>query len=97
MDSERIECLTEIFEEAGVSATEEQIKRISEDYAFHLDMEREMSSYQHIGGSNECEECQSLHIKVKEKENEITKYQNSVKRRRNADSVWLDGEDVRYE
>ena len=97
MKAERIECLTEILEEAGVKATDEQIKTIAEDFAFHLEMEREMSSYQHIGGSNECVRCERLKKQVAEKENEVLKYQNSVKKRRNASSVWLDGNDVKYE
>ena len=97
MIAERIECLTEILEEAGVKATDEQIKTIAEDFALHLEMESEMNSYQHTGGSNECDKCEQLKRQVAKKENEILKYQNSVKKRRNASSVWLDGNDVRYE
>ena len=97
MKAERIECLAEILEEAGVKASDEQIKTIAEDYAFHLEMENEMSSYQHVGGNQECDKCKQLKRQVSEKENEILKYQNSVKKRRNASNVWLDGNDVRYE
>lgn len=96
MKSERIECLSEILEEIGVKATDEQIKQIAEDYALHLEMESEMSSYQFVGGSQKCDECERLKKQVAQKENEITKYRNSVKKRRNASDVWLDGDDVIY-
>lgn len=97
MKAERIECLSEILEEIGVKATDEQIKQIAEDYALHLEMESEISSYKHIGGAEKCIECERLKEQISQKENEISKYQNSVKKRRNASSVWLDGNDVRYE
>ena len=97
MKAERIECLSEILEEIGVKATSEQIKQIAEDYALHLEMESEISSYQFVGGSQKCDECERLKKQVTQKEYEITKYQNSVKRRRNASDVWLDGNNVMYE
>ena len=97
MKAERIECLSEILEEIGLKATDEQIKQIAEDYALHLEMESEISSYQFVGGSSKCEKCERLEKQIKQKDSEITKYQNSVKKRRNAESVWLDGDDVRYE
>ena len=44
-ESIRIECMSEILNEYGISATEEQIKQIVEDFYSHIEMEREMSSY----------------------------------------------------
>lgn len=97
MKEERIECLSEILEEIGVKATSSQIIQIAEDYALHLEMESEMSSHQFGGGNSKCEKCERLEKEIKQKEIEISKYQNSVKKRRNAERVWLDGDEVRYE
>ncbi len=97
MKAERIECLSEILEEIGVKATSEQIKQIAEDYALHLEMESEISSYQFIGGSSKCEKCERLEKEIKRKESEILIYQNSIKKRRNAERVWLEGDAVMYE
>lgn len=93
----RIEVMTEILSEAGVSATPEQIKNITEDFAYHIEMEREMDSYQHIGGKEECRQCKSLEGKIKELEKETEVFRNSVKQRRHAQRVWIEGDSVMYE
>lgn len=93
----RIECLFEIFEDIGLTATEEQVKQISEDYALHLEMENEMETYQHIGIEESCGKCASLKTEVVTHIREINVYKDSVKKRRSASNVWIENGDVLYD
>jgi hypothetical protein len=99
MRPERIEALTEILFDNGITATGEQIKRIAEDFSLNIEMEHEMESYQHIGHKEECSECKRLKAQISDLEDTINIHENSVKRRRNADTVWVDKHDrsVKYE
>lgn len=93
----RIEAMSEILYSVGIIATPEQIATIVKDFSFHIDMEREMSSYQHVGFKEECSKCKSLESQLKEVKAERDVYQNSVKQRRHANNVWIEGDTVRYE
>lgn len=96
MKTERVECLHEILEVVGVKATTDQIKKIAEDFALHLEMENEIASYQFRGGSQECGSCERLRSEITQKDKELEVYINSVKRRRNASEVWLENDNVKY-
>jgi len=92
----RIECLSEILEEVGLTASKEQIEKIVNDFSMHLEMENELSSYQHVGYKEECSKCKILEdkLRVLEKENKV--FSNSVKQRRKTDIVWIEGDYVMY-
>ncbi len=92
----RIECLTEILDEIGLQAAPEQISKIEKDFSFHIEMESEMSSYQHIGFKEECSKCKALESELKDVRKERDVYQNSVKQRRNTDRVWVENDEVMY-
>ena len=92
----RIECLTEILDEIGLSATPEQIQKIEKDFSLHIEMESEMSSYQHIGFKEECSKCKALESELKDVRKERDVYQNSVKQRRHTDCVWVENGEVMY-
>lgn len=98
MKQGRIECLTEIFDELGIIATQEQISKVVDDFGLHLEMESELSSYRHdVSHKEECTKCKQLEEENKrlQKENKI--YNDSVKRRRNANYVYIEGDSVMYE
>lgn len=97
MDNIRIEGMAEILETLGIQATNEQVKTIVEDFCLHLEMEREMSSYGNLGYSEPCRECKSLKSKLAELESDNKVFIDSVKDRRNADRVWIQNGEVRYE
>lgn len=48
MRLERIESLSEILNDVGIYANEEQLKYIAESFSLSIEMEHEMESYQHI-------------------------------------------------
>ena len=93
----RIECLSEILSDMGLQATPEQVEKIVNDFSFHIEMEREMDSYQHFGHKEECQKCKKLKAELSEVKKERDVYHDSVKRRRSASSVWVQDGEVRYE
>jgi hypothetical protein len=93
----RSEAMADILDGLGISATPEQIQSMVKDFSNHLDMEQEMSSYQHAGNKEECSKCKSLQSKIVDLEKENDVFRNSVKRRRHADRVWTQGDSVMYE
>ena len=93
----RIECLSEIFSDVGLDATDEQIQQIVKDFSFHIEMEREMDSYQHVGFKEECSKCKLLEYKLEEAAKERDVYKNSVMQRRKARSVWIENDSVMYD
>ena len=95
-ESIRIECMSEILNEYGISATEEQIKQIVEDFYSHIEMEREMSSYQYIGQKEECSKCKIFEAEIKYLKNDIDVYRKSVMIRRKTDQVWIEKGSVMY-
>lgn len=93
----RIEALADIFQELGIVATVDQIEKAANDFYQHIEMESEQQAYQHVGRKEECPKCKLLESQLKEVTEEKNVYQNSVKRRRNAERVWVSGNEVRYE
>lgn len=95
--NDRIEAMTEILSDAGIEASADQIKDISEAFALHLEMEREIGFNQHFRRSEEaCSKCSSLTRKLKEANEIIEVYRSSVMARRNASEVWIENDEVKY-
>lgn len=88
----RIECVSQIMEDLGVTLTQEQIETIVDEFSGHIDMEAEMSfqSRGGLGGKTECEKCKSLKMDLDDARRDIEIYQQSVKNRRNASEVYID-------
>ena len=63
----------------------------------NIEMENELESYQHTGYKDKCEKCEQLKHKIEQLEKEIEIYNTSVKRRRNANSVWIADNTVYYD
>lgn len=93
---ERIEALSEIFNDNSIQATEQQIKQIVEDFSNHIEMESEMDSYQHVGHKEVCKNCQSLESKLKSITRERDVYHKSVCKRRGTEDVWIEGDSVMF-
>lgn len=93
----RIEALNEIFDELGINLTPEQAQKIEKDFSLHIEMESEMSSYQHIGFKEDCKKCASLKSQLDEVKKERDVYHNSVKTRRGASRVWIEGDKVMFD
>ncbi len=93
----RIECMTEILSELEISVTNDQIKQIVDDFSLHLEMENELSSYQHLGHKEECATCRRLESDVKQLEHDIEIYRKSVMYRRKTDTVYIENDTVMYE
>lgn len=93
----RIEALADILQELNIDLPTDQIKQIAKDFAYHMEMEQEMSSGYVAPYKPSCDKCKSLEYKIAdlEKENEV--FRNSVKQRRGASQVWIEGDSVRYE
>jgi len=92
----RIECVSEIFEELGIIATNEQIEKIVDDFSMHIEMEGELDSYQHLGHKEECSNCKRLEVELDEAKRQVEVFTNSVKQRRKTDDVWIEGDSVMY-
>lgn len=92
-----VEYLDEIFESAGVIATPAQMEQIGNDIKDGLEMEREMYYNSVVSRTPEkCDKCQKLEREIERLKEEIETYKNSVKRRRNADDVWIEDDTVMY-
>lgn len=89
MENQRIDCLTEILEEIGLKATEEQVKRIAEDYALHLEMENEISSYGHIDASQTRNDCERLKRELSAEKVDSEKYREFIKKDKKASYVGI--------
>lgn len=92
----RIESLTEILETLGVSATQEQIAQIVEDFSLHIEMESEMESYQHVSYKEKCSKCEKLEHELKVVRNERDIYHKNVCTRRKTEDVWIEGDAVMF-
>lgn len=58
---QRTEALSEILDGLGIGIPADGIADIARDFSLHLEMEQEMSSYQHLGAHKEdCKECERL-------------------------------------
>ena len=95
-ESIRIECMSEILDELGISASQEQIIQIVCDFSLHIEMENEQDYDQHLGVNLECGECKKLQSEINEFKKEINIYKNSVKHRRKTDDVWIENGNVMY-
>jgi len=92
-----VEYLDEIFESAGVIATPAQMEQIGSDIKDGLEMEREMYYNSVVSRKPEkCDKCQKLEREIERLKEEIETYRDSVKRRRNADDVWIEDDTVMY-
>jgi len=97
MKTERIEAMSDILHELGIEATPMQIEELTEDFSLHLEMEKEISSYAHVGGTDKCDKCESLKSQLKTANECVDVYHNSVMKRNQASRVWLEGDVVMYE
>jgi len=90
MRDEHIEAMDEILRDAGVDTDNLKIKEIAQAFIDHMNAMREMESYSHISSKSECEKCAIKDREIKELKEEIEIYKGSVKKRRNASSVYID-------
>lgn len=94
----RIEAMTHILSDLGIRLSQADVETIVENFSNHIEMEREMESYRHVGGGkSECDNCKRLTSENKDLKKEVEIYQNSVKQRRHAERVWIEGDSVKYE
>lgn len=90
--------MEEILTEWGVSHTREQVTSIIQDFMLHVEMEREIESYQHVGRKETCNKCDAKDAKIKQLEYEISIYQKSVKGRiKRAEHVYIENGTVKYD
>lgn len=78
----RIEVLTDLLEEHGVTATPEAISAIADDFASHIEMEHEMESNQFDQHRATCDNCTALRAEVARLESELEVFRSNVRRRR---------------
>jgi hypothetical protein len=95
----RKEMMSEIFSEIGIVATSEQIESIINDYHDGLYEESELLGFlpqnrTHI--EPKCQKCEQLKAEIKSLCKDISVYKDNVKRRRGAEHVWIEGDDVKY-
>jgi hypothetical protein len=95
-ESIRIDCMSEILEELGISASNEQIKEIVDLFVGHLEFENEQDFNQFSGSVIECDKCKSMVSKINQLNSEIEIYKTSVKNRRKTDNVWIENGEVMY-
>jgi hypothetical protein len=69
-ESIRVDVLSELLEGLNVSLTREQIEQLASDFYGHIEMEREIESYQFMG-SKTCSGCE-------EKRREIDKLEHKL-------------------
>ena len=93
----RGEAMEEILSNLGINVSIEQAQQIATDFKYHLDMEGEMESHRFAGFKEECSSCKSLEQKLKDANESIEVFRNSVMKRRNASSVWIENGEVKYE
>lgn len=75
--------LRDLFEELGVKLTDEQSEHaedIADDFAGHIEMEREQESYQFIGPVS-CSDCKAKDKRIEKLENELRIYEQEIIRR----------------
>jgi len=89
--------LQEILGDLGIDITPEQAKEVSDGFIHHLQMEREMDSYQFSGHKQECDKCKRLESELKDVKRREAIYENSVKERTGAEFVYIEGDRVKYD
>jgi hypothetical protein len=96
----RIEAVSLILEELGLSATHEQIATIADDFAAHIAMENEQESHRFVGSKSECEKCKRLEKQITELESDLNVFRDSVRKRRHLSPgapVYVEGNSVLYD
>lgn len=97
MEKERIEAMQTILDDMGInSLTEDQVKELTKSFLLHLEMEREMQSYQFSVVKSECVECKSLKAELKEANRRVDVYHKNVCERRKTEDVWIEGDRVMF-
>jgi len=92
------EALSEIATDLGIELSNEQSQKLSKTFTEHLSMMREVDSYSYSSPSKDkCSKCEALKWELAQAKKEIEIYNKSVMRRRNAERVWTENGEVRYE
>jgi hypothetical protein len=73
----RSDTLGDLLAEFGVQLTQEQIDSVSKDFVGHIEMEREMESYQFIGPTT-CQACLSKQRTIDKLEENINKLSGKI-------------------
>lgn len=91
------EALADILGEQGIKLPVDKIATVAKEFYWHLENFRSMHNDASYSLKKECDTCKSLKKEIKEMEKEISVYQNSVKQRRHASRVWIEGDSVMFE
>jgi FKBP-type peptidyl-prolyl cis-trans isomerase (trigger factor) len=86
----RIEVMEEILGELNILVTKEQLEKIVQGFSSHIEMEKEMSMYQHTSRKQECLKCQELTTYIKLLESNEKLYIDCVKTKTKASAVWIE-------
>lgn len=101
LDRVNRDALSEIFEDIGIVATDEQIDKAAKDFDYHLQMMRETACWTPSAPSSikeSCSECERLRDEIKCLEGQIECYRKSVMDRTGANEVWIGNYgEVRYD
>lgn len=105
MRNEDIEALSDIFQEYGISASNDIIEKVASDFMDHLDMVQEMEMTPRInrGGESDYQKVLRLERELSQTKDELSRisrehkvYHDSVIERRNASEVWIENNTVMY-
>jgi hypothetical protein len=96
--NENIEALADILQNYGVEISVEKIELIAKDFEEHLQMMRDMDDTRFFRQETAiCSECQKKETEIKRLVYENGVYNESVKKRRNAERVYIENGSVKYD
>ncbi|MEE6130238.1 hypothetical protein V2E39_22760 [Chryseobacterium arthrosphaerae] len=91
------EILTELLEDHGISIEESTAEEVAKEFDGHLSEYNSSSINQFISKEKLQENVELLKSKIKELENENRLYNESLKRKLGAVSVYVDGGEIKYD
>ena len=93
----RVESMIEYLSEYGIDISFENATSLVNDFMLGLSNEMDMQAIRHIQKNQVCEKCKSLEAEIKDLKSDIEVYKNSVKKRRNAEHVYIENGSVKYD
>jgi hypothetical protein len=91
------DAMAEILSENGITATDEQIKDITDQFINHRQCLSDMESEQFRGSFSECESCKNLKEQIKDLQHDHDIYKQFARKKAGDKPVFIRGGDIMFD